>query len=137
MVSTRLGLAVIGLASVVAAGVGGYVAMRQTDQPAMAASAPAQALTAPAPVQETEVPVAESAAPVPAAAPTVDASAPTRRGTSSAGGSTAARAHAREGTRGQAETCGTVRSPGATNADTPRPRHRPTPAPHRIHGRTR
>ena len=39
MVSNRLGLAVIGLASVVAAGVGGFVAMRQTDQPAIAASA--------------------------------------------------------------------------------------------------
>jgi hypothetical protein len=77
MVSNRLGLAVIGLASVVAAGVGGFVAMRQTDQPAIAASAPAQASTAPAPVQETEAPVAESSAPVPpAATPTVEASAP-------------------------------------------------------------
>ena len=61
MVSNRLGLAVIGLASIVAAGAGGYVAMRQTDRhPVMAASAPAQALTAPAPVQETEAAVVES-----------------------------------------------------------------------------
>ena len=100
MVSTRLGLAVIGLASVVAAGVGGYVAMRQTDQPAMAASAPAQALTAPAPVQETEVPVAESSAASTSGRADSRRFGSARRGTSSAGGSTAApcprpRRHAR------------------------------------------
>jgi len=71
MVSNRLGLAVIGLVSVVAAGAGGYVAMRQTDRhPAMAATVPAQSVTASAPVQESEVSVADSAVPVaPAAAP--------------------------------------------------------------------
>ena len=72
MVSNRLGLAVIGLVSVVAAGAGGYVAMRQTDRhPAMAAAAPAQSITASAPVQESEAPVADSpepATPAPAAA---------------------------------------------------------------------
>jgi len=53
MVSNRLGLAVIGLVSVVAAGTGGYVAMRQTDRhPAMAEAAPAQSTPASAPVQE-------------------------------------------------------------------------------------
>jgi len=68
MVSNRLGLAVIGLVSVVAAGTGGYVAMRQTDRhPAMAAAAPAQSTPASAPVQESEAPVTDSAAPESAA----------------------------------------------------------------------